>query len=159
MDMKKYIEMGEKAAGSQQELAEYLGQFASAIGRVKRGAAGLPIPLCVKLADLIGEPRLEVIAASDLVTEKNAERRKILESCFSKAAGVLLLAGATLIVTPSPAQAAPMLENSANTLYIMLNWKRKVMTMARKILAVFDEILDAVLPSQKRLKRKDQYKL
>lgn len=121
MDMKKYIEMGEKAAGSQLKLAEYLGQFDTAIRRVKRGKAGLPNPLCIKLAQLIGENPLDVIVASELVTEKNAERRKLLESCFSKAASIAFVAIMSMSVTPSPAEAAPVLDNSkgANPLCIL----------------------------------------
>ncbi len=118
MDMKKYIEMGEKASGSQLKLAEYLGQFDTAIRRIKRGKAGLPNPLCIKLAQLIKVNPLDVIVASELVTEKNEERRKLLESCFSKAAGILLIVGISSIVTPTPAQAAPALESmKENTVY------------------------------------------
>ena len=147
MEMKKYIEMGEKAAGSQQKLAEYLGQYDSAIRRVKRGAAGLPVPLCMKLADLIGEPRLEVIAASDLVMEKNEERREILESCFSKAAGIILLAGVTMIMTPSPAHAAPMIDVAIGadpTLYIMSNY-RELIAAIRKAAAFVSKFLTSPL--------------
>ena len=36
----------------------------------------MPNYACVKLADLLGVERIEVIAASELVTEKNPERRE-----------------------------------------------------------------------------------
>ena len=124
MELRKYIEMGEKVAGGQAKLAEYLGQYDSNIRSMKRGKKGLPNPLCIKLADLIGEPRLEVIAASDLVTEKNEERRQLLESCFSKAAGIILAVGAFSIATPSPAEAVQIgdvaknqLEEKTNSVY------------------------------------------
>jgi hypothetical protein len=112
MEMKKYIEMGEKAAGSQTKLAEYLGQKTPNLVRIKRGTAGLPNPLCIKLAQLIDVNPLDVIVASDLVTEKNTERRKLLESCFSKAASIAFVAIMSMAVTPSPAEAAPVLDNS-----------------------------------------------
>lgn len=89
--MRKYIELGEKKAGSQIKLAEYLGQYDSGLRAVKAGKKGLPDAVCIKLADYIGVDRLEIIAASNLVTEKDEERRKIFESCFTTAASVIFL--------------------------------------------------------------------
>lgn len=107
MEMKKYIELGEKKAGSQLKLAEYLGQYDSGLRAVKAGKKGLPDAVCIKLADYIEADRLEVIAASNLVTEKDEERRKIFKSCFTRAASVaaaaLIFAGSSM--TSSPAQA------------------------------------------------------
>lgn len=88
MEMKKYIELGEKKAGTQLKLAEYLGQYDSGLRAVKAGKKGLPDAICIKLADFIEVDRLEVIAASNLVTEKDEERRKLFESCFTTAASV-----------------------------------------------------------------------
>lgn len=110
MELKKYIEMGEKAAGGPLNLAAFLGQYDSNIRNMKKGKVGLPNALCIKLADLIGEPRLEVIAASELVTEKNEDRRKIFESCFSKAASITFVAIMSTTMMPSPAEATPMLD-------------------------------------------------
>ncbi|SFU39688.1 hypothetical protein SAMN05216339_1023 [Nitrosomonas eutropha] len=84
MEMKTYIEMGETKAGSQIALAKYLGQYDSGLRAVKGGKKGLPDAVCIKLADYIGVDRLEVIAASNLVTEKDEERREIFRSCFEK---------------------------------------------------------------------------
>lgn len=123
-NMREYIEMGEKKMGTQIALAQFLGMHDSSVRSAKMGKIGLPDHACIILADLIEEPRLEVIAASNLVTEKNADRRKIFESCFSKAAVIVLLVGVTMIVTPSPAHAAPLLDSGVAgdpTLYIMLN--------------------------------------
>ena len=91
MDMKKFLELGEEKAGKQIELAKILGIPDSYIRIVKSGRRGLPADVCIKLADYIEANRLEVIAASNLVTEKDEEKRKIFESCFTTAASVSFL--------------------------------------------------------------------
>lgn len=102
MKMKNYIEQGEEKAGTQKELANMLGISASYIRMVKAGQKGFSIDMCIVLADYIGEDRLEVIAASNLVTEKDERKRKILESCFKKVAGVAAAAVVTSILTLTP---------------------------------------------------------
>ena len=82
MHLKEYIEMGERAAGSQVKLAKYLEQNDSNMRKMKQDKRGLPDPMCIKLAHLIGLDPLHVIAASNLVTEKSISRRKLLESCL-----------------------------------------------------------------------------
>lgn len=125
MEMKKYIEFGEKAAGNQEKLAAYLEQYATNIRRIKRGGSRLPVPMCIKLAKLIDADPVDVIMANELATEKNEEKRELLKSCLSKAAVIVLIVGVTMIVTPSPAHAAPLLDSGVAgdpTLYIMLNY-------------------------------------
>ncbi|WP_350135454.1 helix-turn-helix transcriptional regulator [Nitrosomonas sp.] len=103
MDMKNYIEIAEKKAGSQIELAKMLDVTASYLRSTKAGKNGLSIDMCIVLADYIEADRLEVIAASNLVTEKDEKKRKILESCFKKVAGVAAAAVVTSILTFSNA--------------------------------------------------------
>lgn len=121
MDMKIYIEMGEKRAGKQSELAKYLNVRYTTIGLVKSGKRGLPEALCIKLARYIDEDEIKVIAASNLVTEKDEERRKIFESCFSRAASFTIAAffvAVISIMTPSPANASTA-PSGSNTICIM----------------------------------------
>lgn len=109
MELKNYIEKAEKKAGSQIKLAEMLGITTSYIRNVKAGKRGFSTDMCIVLADYIGADRLEVIAASNLVTEKDERKRKIFESCFSRAATVTmtaLLLSALSIMSPSPANAS-----------------------------------------------------
>ena len=109
MKMRNYIEMGEKRAGKQIELARILGIRDTTIRLAKSGKKGLPDDVCIKLADYIEVDRLEVIAASNLVTEKDEEKRKIFESCFSRAASFTIAAifmAIISIMTPSPANAS-----------------------------------------------------
>ncbi len=123
MRMKTYIEAGEMKAGKQAELAKILGISENYLRTTKAGRNGLPDAICIRLADYIGVGRLEVIAASNLVTEKDEERRKVYESCFTKAASVAaaaLIIGASSIVSPPPANAAISPLESSN-ICIMLN--------------------------------------
>ena len=121
MDMKSFIEKAEKKAGKQVELARILGISDAYIRAAKRGARGLPVDICILLADFINEDPLKVIAASSLVTEKDEKKRKIFESCFSRAATVTataLLLSALSIMSPSPANASPA-SSSSSTICIM----------------------------------------
>lgn len=104
-NMKTYIEKAEKKAGTQIELAKILNVSDAYIRNAKKGRSGLPDAICIKLADYIGVDRLEVIAASNLVTEKDEERRKIFESCLEKtkhAATATIAAFVISILTLAP---------------------------------------------------------
>lgn len=108
MDMKNYIEEAERKAGTQKKLAEILGITTRYINMAKNKERCLSVDTCIVLADYIKKDRLEVIAASNLATEKDEKKRKILESCFRKVAGVAVAAVMTSIVTlpsTSPANA------------------------------------------------------
>ncbi|MDP1788222.1 helix-turn-helix transcriptional regulator [Nitrosomonas sp.] len=99
MDMKNYIEEAEKKAGTQRKLAEILGITTRYINMAKNKERCLSVDTCIVLADYIKRDRLEVIAASNLATEKNEKKRKILESCFSTAASVTAAAIVISILT------------------------------------------------------------
>ena len=77
MELKDYIEAGVAKFTPATELAKQLGQNANLVRDAKAHRKGLPNYACVKLADLLGAERIEVIAASELVTEKNPERREV----------------------------------------------------------------------------------
>jgi len=128
MDLKYFIERAEKAAGSQKALGLILGVAPGNLRNAKAGIQGLPAYACVLIAKLIDVPEITVIAASELVTEKKAERRAIFAPFVSKAA-VVLIGVVTLNMTPTPANAAPVLDKSLTTLYIMSNctrWRRAI---------------------------------
>lgn len=124
MKLKNYIEEAEKKAGSQKELANFLEISASYIRNIKACKSGLPDALCIKLADYIGADRLEVIAASNLVTEKDEKKRKIFESCFQKVASVATVAVVTSILTLSPQSTvkAEVLSEQFTKIQIMRNY-------------------------------------
>ncbi|ALQ52061.1 helix-turn-helix domain-containing protein [Nitrosomonas ureae] len=118
--MKNYIEKAERKAGKQTELANMLGITASYIRMVKAGKKGFPIETCIVLADYIGADRLEVIAASNLVTEKDEKKRKILESCFTRAASVT--AAAIVISILTLLQTSPVYAGFKQSIYNNTNY-------------------------------------
>lgn len=77
MDLNGYITKGIDAKNGVIALADYLGVDRTNLASAKSGRRGLPAYACVKLAQLIGEDERRVIAASELVTEKNPERRAV----------------------------------------------------------------------------------
>jgi len=122
MELKTFIERAEKAAGSQKALAELLGQHAGNLRGAKAGVKGLPTYACVLIADIIGEDEIVVIAASELATEKHANRRAIWEKKLETVAAGFILAIVTTLVTPTPSQAAPLSQVIDSKVYIMSNY-------------------------------------
>ncbi len=76
MQLRDYINAGINSTGSQRDLADHLGTSSQQITNAKAQRAGLPNDACVKLATLIHANPLEVIAASELATEKKVEKRE-----------------------------------------------------------------------------------
>ena len=77
MDLRAYIEKAAEKTEGQKALADLLGLTQQALTDAKSSRRGLPAYACVKLAQLIGEDERRVLAASELVTEKNPERRAV----------------------------------------------------------------------------------
>ncbi|MDR0674614.1 MAG: hypothetical protein LBF93_13395 [Zoogloeaceae bacterium] len=75
MNLKNYIEIGEKRLGGRSTLANHLDIHRDALTAAKSNRRGLPNDACIKLAQLTSVEPLEVIAASELVTEKKPEKR------------------------------------------------------------------------------------
>ena len=124
MLINEYIEKAEKKAGKQIELAKILGISDGYIRMVKAGKRGFSNEISIILADYIEEDRLEVIAASSLVNEKDEKKRKIFESCFSRAAGIIIVTSVISIMTlapPKPANAMN-LTNQLTQIQIIGNW-------------------------------------
>lgn len=122
MEMKNYIEQAERKAGKQVELAKTLGVTAGYLRAVKSGKKGLSADMCIVLADYIGADRLEVIAASNLVTEKDEKKRKIFESCFSASRAASFIVAALFIAlisitSPNPANASQATVSDCTNLY------------------------------------------
>lgn len=121
MNLKKYIALAIKEIGSQRELSDYLGVSSQQLTNAKNGRAGLPIAVCCRLAQLIDRDEMEIISASELITEKNQERREVLLPFIGHAISVIL--GAVILnMTPAPENASELRElnaNSLNAMYIM----------------------------------------
>ena len=78
MELRDYIEEGQKKAGSVRALAEIIGMHANSISDAKAGKRGLPLVCSYKLAELINARPAAVAAASALVTEKDESAREYL---------------------------------------------------------------------------------
>ena len=145
MKLKTFIEAAEKKAGKQIELARMLGISDAYIRMVKAEKRGFPDDICIRLADYIGADRLEVIAASNLVTEKDEEKRKIFESCFSRAASIVIASSVISILTLSPqapAHADLLLPTVNNTNYWQLTRRKKIRRKSDFLAAFFDKLLN-----------------
>ncbi len=119
MELKDFINMGEVEAGTQVKLATILDIKDANIRRSKRGITPLPDPVCIVLANLIKVDPLKVIAASNLVTEKNPKRRKILEGCL---ATMTSIAFAVLLSVNSITSEAESMLHSNNTMMNMVTF-------------------------------------
>ncbi len=78
MELRDYLEEGQRAAGSVKALAKIIGIHGNSIADAKAGRRGLPLVACYKLADLIDEKKESIAAASALVTEKDESAREYL---------------------------------------------------------------------------------
>ena len=108
MDMRELIEAGNEKAGEQKALAALLGINPIDLAQAKAGRRKLPAPACFILAQYIGIDPARVIAASELVTEKNEERRKVFYPFVIGRAAIILASTAIIAATalPSESQAA-----------------------------------------------------
>jgi hypothetical protein len=140
MNLKTYIERGEKTAGSQKALGELLGVNPSNLRNAKAGQQGLPVAICYQLAELIGEDERRVVAASELVTEKKPERRAVLLP-FVGHALTAILAVVILEMTPTPANALPAYDSPGNSVYDV-----KWAGVLRRVKQWFLEALKMTLP-------------
>lgn len=151
MEMKELIEIAEKKAGSQIALAKMLGQFDSSIRQVKSGKKGLPDAVCIELADFLEVDRLAVIAASNLVTEKNEKRKQIFKGCIKgleKATAMGLIIATTTILTPTTAEVQAIGKDKGNTMYIMSN-RRRITRRKLDVLKYFvDRVRGVFLPER-----------
>lgn len=111
MELRDYIEQAAKKAGSLTELGLMLGISQPHMSHAKAMRQPLPLKAIVQLADYIEADLKAVIAANELVTEKD-EKKRAFWSPFVKHAKAASIALAfslvTTFVTPSPAEAAPL---------------------------------------------------
>jgi len=127
-ELKKYIETGTEKAGTQKELAKIIGIADANLRTAKSGIRGLPIEVCIQLANYLKEDELKVILASEMVTAKDEKKRKILESCFTKQktsirenAAKMIIGGlviSMLTLSPLESAEAKVVENQ-DSMYIM----------------------------------------
>ena len=147
MELKPLIERAEKAAGSQKAFGLMVGQAPSTLRAAKAGLQGLPDHVCVRLAELIGEAPMTVIAASKLVTEKKEEVRKVWRPFVSRAAAVIL--GTVILnMTPTPSEAAPVAKSLIEQCILCKIAKQWIKTMTARLANFYGALpRTAALPS------------
>lgn len=118
--LRKIIAEAAQKVGGVESLEDYLDLPRRTLSMAGK-SRGLPDIAQAKLEDLMELPSGSLRAPSAIITEKKPERvaywkKKLTE--FEKLAACVLV-GVILNMTPTPSEAAPMLDKSLNTLYIM----------------------------------------
>lgn len=81
MELRDYIEAGIKKTGSVVSLAKLLGQQDTNITNAKAQRRGLPNYACVKLADLLGAERIEVMPHRNWLQKKPGKTKGMAPFC------------------------------------------------------------------------------
>ena len=126
MLMRDYIEQGAKKAGSLTALGKELGLVQQSISAAKDHKRPLPVKAVVQLADYIGADLKSVIAANELVTEKDEAKRAFWTPFVQHAKAATIVLGLLVVtgaVTPSPAQASSQFEQ-ANMQFVLCKINR-----------------------------------
>lgn len=122
MLMKDYIEQGARKAGSLTALGNMLQMSQPNISHAKAMKTKLPAQAVVQLADYIDADLKAVIAANELVTEKDEAKRAFWSPFVdhARAATIVLISGLVIIATtPSPAEASEHTMHYEYLIYIM----------------------------------------
>lgn len=106
MELRNYIEEGIEKAGGTAALAKIITVKPQQVTDTKSMRVSLPVPACYALAELIGKDASEIIAASELVTEKKPERRAVLMKYLARAVSVSNIAACALVMTFGQSQDA-----------------------------------------------------
>lgn len=112
MELREYIEAGSEKAGSLTALGWKLGVSQPNMSHAKAGRKPLPTSAIVQLAEFIGADLRAVIAANELVSEKDAAKRDFWKPYLqhAKAAAIAgLVIVSIFFVTPPNADASPNL--------------------------------------------------
>lgn len=111
MELREMIEAAAKISGDQKKLAKEIGLSPNNITEAKAGRRGLPTSACYKLGAILDLDPAAVVAASELVTEKNPEKRAVfapfVRELPRKAAAwaVAAIAATTASIAPTDAYA------------------------------------------------------
>lgn len=108
MELRNFIDQGVKKAGTLTALGREIGLSQPEISNVKAGKRSLPAYAAVGLADYLNVDVRTIIAASELITEKDERKRNYwIETLAAKTAKAACI---TLIVTG--ASTTPLIEQA-----------------------------------------------
>lgn len=106
MELRDYIADGVRKAGTVIKLAETIGVPPNNITDAKAHRRGLPNYALYKLAEYLGENVGHVIAASELVMEKDPKKRAIFAPFVQRTAATVLIAASVTGIAPTDSQTA-----------------------------------------------------
>lgn len=132
--LSKIIEEAAKKVGTKKELALVLGMSATSLSDVLKGTRGLTPYAQDQLEKLMNLEGGALRAASELITEKDQEKKEHWKKKLEALAACLVLGVVTNFVTPAPCEAAPVLSKISGTLYIMSNLRRKAALLKQRFL-------------------------
>ena len=124
MELRDYIEAGVKISGSVQGLAHALGMEPNSITNAKAHRRGLPNYACFRLAQLLQVDKGDVVAASELVTEKDPEKRAVfipfVRGVAMTVAWIVAVTVTLFVTNPTEAEAnQTVMKESFTAIYIM----------------------------------------
>lgn len=128
MKLSDYIEQGAKKAGSLTALGRMLEISQPDMSKAKAMKNRIPTKAAVQLAKYIGEDVTAVIAANELVTEKDESKRAFWSPFVEHARAASVALALTLVtnfLTPSPAEAATTQRIGSEPICIMSNRPRQ----------------------------------
>lgn len=114
-----------KGISSKYELAKALDLPTQRISDYYKGERAPDEFACLKIAEALGKPLDTIIATVKACSEKDEKRREVWENYMKRLGGIAasfvggFLVYVTLIVTPSPAEAAPFLNSNPVMICIM----------------------------------------
>jgi len=137
MELRDFLEAGATKAGSLTALGKLLDMSQPTISNVKAYKRPLPIDAVLKLADYINADLRTLIAANELVTERKEEKRAYWRPFVDHAraasiASALTIATVANLLSPTPAEASPLLTVAALTLCIMLSRRSEKAKLHRR---------------------------
>lgn len=156
MLMKEFIEAGATKAGSLTALGKMLDISQPDMSNAKAMKKPLPAKAIVQLAEFIEADLRAVIAANELVTEKDEKKRAFWDPFVNhaKAASIALAFSlVTNFVTPSPAEASQVNEVYGDTLYYVKSWMEKLRKKAQLFRTVLVFIKGMLKPQPAMLAR------
>jgi hypothetical protein len=110
MELRDYLEIGAKKAGSLTALGLMFGMSQPSISTVKAHKRALPLDAVIKLADFIDADLKAVIAANELTTEKKEKKRafwqQLTEHARAASLVFVLATSVNFLLTPYPAEAS-----------------------------------------------------
>lgn len=151
MTLKELLEAGTAKAGEQQKLAALLHIHPGVITQAKAGKRGLPVSACILLANYLGIESTPVIAASELITEKDEERRKAFYPFVMQRPLHLIVMIALIGTTafPEKSQAAQgFARNLNNVVGIMSNYLNALLLRCINCYKSVSSRLDGILLCQ-----------